>query len=163
VSADPRLAALLDEAEIRAVLNRYAHGLDARDWDVVLGCYHEDARDHRSRHDGTPREFVAWAAKVLEPFVTTQHHLTTCLIELEGTVARAETYLWALHVRGGESPGAMFVGGRYQDRFERRDGEWRIADRVLLYDYGEDVELSPQPPFEFGTASTSPNALQLSR
>jgi hypothetical protein len=30
------------------------------------------------------------------------------------------------------------IGGRYLDRFERRDGEWRIAERVMLYDWFQD-------------------------
>jgi hypothetical protein len=26
-------------------------------------------------------------------------------------------------------------GGRYVDRFERRDGEWKIADRLVVHDW----------------------------
>jgi hypothetical protein len=26
-------------------------------------------------------------------------------------------------------------GGRYVDRFERRDGEWKIADRVVVHEW----------------------------
>ena len=38
-------------------------------------------------------------------------------------------------------------GGRYVDRFERRDGEWRIAHRTVFrtWDKVEHVEL-PFPP-----------------
>jgi hypothetical protein len=27
------------------------------------------------------------------------------------------------------------LGGRYVDRFERRDGEWRIAARITVHDW----------------------------
>ena len=28
-------------------------------------------------------------------------------------------------------------GGRYIDRFERRDGEWKIADRVVVHEWDQ--------------------------
>ena len=38
-------------------------------------------------------------------------------------------------------------GGRYVDRFERRDGEWRIAHRNLVHEWDkvEHVELAFPP------------------
>jgi hypothetical protein len=30
------------------------------------------------------------------------------------------------------------IGGRYLDRFEKRGPEWRIIDRVMLYDWEQD-------------------------
>ncbi|MDE2043171.1 MAG: nuclear transport factor 2 family protein, partial [Alphaproteobacteria bacterium] len=30
------------------------------------------------------------------------------------------------------------IGGRYLDMFAKRDGTWRIADRVMLYDWSQD-------------------------
>ena len=29
----------------------------------------------------------------------------------------------------------MFLKGRYLDRFERRDGSWKIASRIGLHDF----------------------------
>jgi hypothetical protein len=29
----------------------------------------------------------------------------------------------------------MFVGGRYLDQFQRRGGDWRIASRVVVWDW----------------------------
>ncbi len=44
----------------------------------------------------------------------------------------------------GERDTAM--GGRYLDKLEKRDGEWRIAARIMIYDWdmdlGEAVDLS---------------------
>ena len=34
------------------------------------------------------------------------------------------------------------IGGRYLDRLEMRGGEWRIAQRTMLYDWFQDFGLS---------------------
>jgi hypothetical protein len=34
-----------------------------------------------------------------------------------------------------DTPMDFFVGGRYLDRFERRDGAWRIVERVGMTDW----------------------------
>ena len=37
-------------------------------------------------------------------------------------------------------PFQAIVGGRYEDRFERVDGEWRFADRVVIVDQIGDMK-----------------------
>ena len=34
------------------------------------------------------------------------------------------------------------IGGRYLDRLEQRNGEWRIVERTMLYDWFQDFGLS---------------------
>src|SRR3546814_20379441 len=88
-------------------------------------------------------------------FESTVHALGNMLIEVEGDVAHSESYLIANCVLKGDRakvedtfgpsyaakfdwdevagiPHEFFFGGRYFDRFERRNGEWRIAERMLL-------------------------------
>jgi hypothetical protein len=64
------------------------------------------------------------------------HSVSNHQIELEGDVAWSEAYLVALHrfERDGELHDWV-LGGRYVDRFERRDGEWRIAHRITVHDW----------------------------
>jgi hypothetical protein len=154
---DPDLGELLAERQIRGVLSRYAHGIDSRDWDLVRSCYHPDATDHRSRFQGGVEEFIAWVSGVVAAYEVTQHHLTTCVIEIDGDAATAETYLWVLHFERSQGEGGvLFVGARYQDRFECRDGRWRIARRVVAYDYGEQRRVDGSPPFDFGDRAAVP-------
>jgi hypothetical protein len=50
----------------------------------------------------------------------------------------AESYFIVFHPYtpgAGEVEHIAFVGGRYLDRFECRDGEWRIADRKVVLDW----------------------------
>jgi hypothetical protein len=66
------------------------------------------------------------------------HVLGQQLVELSGDRAHSETYCVAYHRRGARDgePGAdLWMGLRYVDLFERRDGEWRIADRRCAFDW----------------------------
>jgi hypothetical protein len=44
--------------------------------------------------------------------------------------------------RGEDRRNAEVIGGRYLDRMEKRGGEWRIAQRTMLYDWFHDFGLS---------------------
>jgi hypothetical protein len=58
-------------------------------------------------------------------------------VQLEGDVAFAEHYAQASHRTRpeGDKPAMDWVVNvRYVDRMERRNGEWRIADRVVVLD-----------------------------
>jgi hypothetical protein len=57
------------------------------------------------------------------------------LIRLDGARARVESYLWSASVLPGDATREVVVSGRYLDRFERRNDEWRIAERWVVHDY----------------------------
>jgi len=69
----------------------------------------------------------------------------------DNSVAFGETYVvaWSLVEDVGGSRKSGMQSGRYKDRLEKRptveapDGEWRIHERVLLYDW-ERVDASDQ-------------------
>ncbi len=78
----------------------------------------------------------------------TQHFLGNTHIELEGDVAHVETYCQAFHrfpTSGSASEDDFVLGARYIDRFERRDGEWRIARRKLVVDWSQTASAAPRP------------------
>jgi hypothetical protein len=69
----------------------------------------------------------------------TQHILGQSVIVLDGDSARVETQVIAYHrIDMGEGERDTCIGGRYLDRMAKRDGEWRIARRVMLYDWHQD-------------------------
>ena len=128
---DPRLAALLDKQEIEEVVLRYCRGIDRRDFELVRSCYHPDARDRHGSFDGTVDEYIAWVDGLTARYRFTMHLVGNVLIELgDADVAACETYGVSLHASDDPRPFMnMATGFRYVDRFERRDGAWRIADR----------------------------------
>ena len=78
------------------------------------------------------------------------HVLGNMSIELHGDVAYVETY-FVSHTPGEQQgkPTHLTFGGRYLDRFERRNREWKIAHRTLVHDFSRfevDGRLAPWPP-----------------
>lgn len=137
---DP-LARLVAKSEIEDCLKRYARGVDRRDWALVRTCFHPDAMDHHGEFHGNGEQFIEWvnARHANVPF--SMHYLLNCLVEFEdGDSANVETYFWAIQRReqptqdGSVSGTDHEVFGRYVDRFERREGTWRIAGREVVYD-----------------------------
>jgi hypothetical protein len=56
------------------------------------------------------------------------HHITTHLCEIDGDEAHAESYVIGLFLNP-DGKTARLIAGRYADRLERRNGEWRITLR----------------------------------
>jgi hypothetical protein len=139
--------------EIRDVLFRYCRGIDRRDKDLLRSVYWPDAVDRRSYGppDASPDEFVD---RVIDGFgdlpAYSQHHVTNMFVDLDlaHDVAHVESYNLVMHPVGPETSLVLatedgdlhlrVMGGRALDRFERRDGEWRIARRVMLVDWSRD-------------------------
>ena len=133
---DPAVQALLDKQEIREALMRYCRGVDRWDEALIRSAFHPDAHDDHGPFQGAASDFPEWALGVLRNNSVTTHFVGNQLIEVEGDVAYSEAYLVALHrfERDGEQYDWV-MGGRYVDRFERRGGEWKIADRVTVHDW----------------------------
>ena len=138
---DPELQALLDQQEIRDVVLRYCRGIDRLDLELVRSCYHVDATDEHGTFTGTRDDYLEWVANVLTRYAGTMHVIANQLVEVDGESARSETYGIAYH--WGDPPDDrrrnLATGFRYIDRFERRDGEWRIAARVAVREWTQVV------------------------
>lgn len=131
------LEALVARQQIADVIYRYARGIDRLDFDLVRSCYHADAYDDHGAFAGTVEEFIAAAATFLARWTATQHFMGNMLIELDGDVARAETYAVAYHRREDADGNGKddVMGIRYVDRFEKRDGAWKIGYRVVATEW----------------------------
>jgi hypothetical protein len=129
--------ALTAEAAIRHVILRYCRAVDRLDLDLLRSCYHDDAVDEHGSFSGTIDEYVAWVAPLLEKYDMTMHLVGNLQVELDGPDgARAETYGVAFHRGDAGVPSRnLTTGFRYVDRFERRDGEWRIARRIAITEW----------------------------
>jgi SnoaL-like domain len=154
---DHRLQRLLDEAEIRQVHLRYCRGIDRVDFDLVRSCYHPDAIDRHGAYEGNVEGFIKWAAELLPMFESTMHFTGNQYVQVNGDVGCAEHYARAFHRTrpDGDQPAADYVVNvRYIDRMERRNGEWRIADRMIAFETErtDPTEWSDAPP-KFGYPS----------
>jgi hypothetical protein len=130
-----RVQELLDRQEIIDCLQRYSRGLDRFDRELAQSAYHPDALDDHQAYIGSGHGLVEWADRFHEEvWASHQHHLTNISIELDGETAHTETY-FIVTARKRDSFETFLCGGRYIDRFERRDGEWRIAARVATSEW----------------------------
>lgn len=125
---------------IRAVLAAYARGVDRRDWDLVRRCYHPGATDHHGVVVGTVDDLVEHMAAAL-PYAGTAHYELDARIELEDDVAYVESSSIAFHWHAPGTDGRdLWMAVRYLDRFECRDGDWRIANRRTVLDWAREAD-----------------------
>ena len=126
---------LWDRQAIRDCLINYCRGVDRLDRELLISCYHEDAIDDHGVFVGSREEFADWALGVHASMQdSTQHIITNHSCDLDGDVAHAETYWMFASMNKIGSP-LTLSGGRYIDRFERRDGRWAIALRKCVADW----------------------------
>lgn len=154
---EAKLRELVDRNEIWQVLQRYGRGLDRFDVELVRSCYFDDAIDDHGHFVGDPDSFIEWANQTSAPFVSTQHAIMNHYCELDGDDAWCETYY---HFTGvAPQPPHLVSTGRYIDHFQRRDGEWRIANRVTIvesqFDASDAHFLKDMPP-AYGPGETCP-------
>lgn len=142
--ADERaLAALVDKQAIHEVVLRYCRAVDRRDAARLRDCYWPDATDdHAGAFTGARDEFVEWVLRVVSRFAGTMHVIGNHLVEFDADggdvdVASSEAYGIAYHWGDPPDDGRrnFTTGFRYLDRFERRDGEWRIAVRTVVLEW----------------------------
>lgn len=124
------------ERAVCRVLVRYAHAVDAKDFDGVAACYWPDANDEHADFSGDAVAYVAWLREVLGPIRALTHQFSNVLIDVESaTVATSVAYCLNTLVIDGGSPMHTTSCLRYHDRFERRGDEWRLADRRVVTDW----------------------------
>jgi len=140
-----RLAELMDKQEIHDVLARFMRACDRGDVAALHACYHDDAiEDHAGRYVGDAHEWVdSIAPNITNPDALMTHVLTNVLVELSGDVAVSEAYVTTTSRRNLN--GGLFdvqTLARCIDRFERRDGTWRIAHRKLVMEWCREAPTS---------------------
>ena len=128
-------ATFLEELEARTAiedcLNRFARAVDRQDWKLARTLYHDDAFDDHGFFKGAPDAFLAHIAKLHEVQQHSMHFNTNVLIEFQAKDrAFVETYVLVLQ-RFAER--RVTASARYLDRFEKRNGAWRVAHRTLVF------------------------------
>lgn len=145
---ESRLQDLLDRHDIHQVLLRYARGLDRMDAALARSCYFDECIEDHGRFVGMPDDFIAYWSAIAATYVSAQHSITNHVCDLQGDDAYCETYY--IFTAVAPQPPHFFSTGRYIDHFQRRDGEWRIANRVTIvegtFDLPESAVTAALPP-----------------
>ena len=154
------LETLLAEREITRVILQYARGVDALDFDLVRDCFHPDARiEYGEVFAGDLDEAMAWLQSALPRLQRTLHTFSPPWIDLdlEGGRAECETRSVnaSLYPPDADGSSTQNVSGTvYYDRFECRDGKWRLRFRRNAQEWRQNMAdvPDPLPPIVAGSA-----------
>ena len=128
-----------------------ARGVDRLDRDLMISGYHPDAMDYHGSFEGSPAEFADWVIERHSGNIEQcMHFLGQMNVEIDGDKAACESNVVVFYrmVKDGV-PYDMLSPGRYLDRFECRDGEWKIVERLAMHekDRLDPVVFKMQGPF----------------
>jgi hypothetical protein len=130
------MAVLMAKQEIQELACKYSRGLDRLDADLLRSVFFEDAFCEYGFYDGPAAGFIDFAMGALREHTANHHMIGNMLIEVEGDEAFGEVYFNAYHKVAAESGFEdIIIAGRYLDRYERRDGVWKIAYRSERNDW----------------------------
>jgi hypothetical protein len=108
-------------------------GIDRSDLALLKSAFHDDADVAYGFFDGSAVDFCdIMAGGPPDPGSITMHRPANVWIKVDGDRAISESYVFVY------SPGAGtqgLIGGRYLDRHERRDGQWRLSHRTYVLDW----------------------------
>jgi hypothetical protein len=139
-----RFERLLTRQDITDCLIRFCRGIDRFDRDLFLSAFHPDAQIAAGDFVGGAADLYNWAHSMHEQGqIATQHLLLNNTCDIDGDTAHCETYhLFAARNRDESN---WIAGGRYFDRLERRDGNWRITVRTNVIEWSGMLPTMPIP------------------
>lgn len=155
---------IADRMAIQDVMYKWCRAIDRLHYDGMRAAFHPDATDDHGAYVGGIEGLVDWIRERHKPIPFSSHQVSNMLIEFASPdLALAETYVRALQrypadakaslaqLSGGQSgkPGVgmdLLTSSRYVDRFERRNGEWRISRRALIQDWKQLLEVAENAP-----------------
>lgn len=142
--AQGKLQRLIDRQDILDCLTRFCRGTDRFDRALFLSAFHDDATIAAGPFVGGPVALYDWAIPMHEAGqIATHHNMLNFTCDIAGDTAHTETYY--IFVGRNRDESVWTAGGRYIDRLERRDGEWRIALRTNLIEWSTLPQAVPLP------------------
>jgi len=128
-----RLRILEDKEAIRTLLATIARATDRYDGALLASAIHADAAMDMGGKEMTGRAFAAAIKPPAAARPGRMHILGNERIDVDGDTARSESYLVSCQdVLADGVRKTRIRAGRYLDRFERRDGTWKLAARTMI-------------------------------
>jgi hypothetical protein len=160
---DARLAAaesvVADASVYQAILDnelQYTRALDRHEEALIPQSFWPDAKVSYGELVTIP-DLGPWANEGHSRSAAHQHHVTTLNLDVSGDTAHEEGYILfssdmkrdtSFDTEGAPTPGRALKGalttlgtGRYVNRYERRDGAWRM----IVHEYVNDVSMRLEP------------------
>jgi len=126
------MADMATRQTLRDLVATLARATDRADPGLMLSAMHPDAAMD-SGLDGVGADYARALTEMIRAHLTRCFHsIGTQYFEIDGDRAAGESYVIAYSRTVGEE---TQTGGRYLDRFERRDGVWKLASRRFVQDW----------------------------
>jgi hypothetical protein len=144
---------IADLLALRALVDRYAQAVDARDGDAfaglftpdgVLAVYEGDRAEPVVEYRG--HDALRDVMALLRTFSSTFHLMANHLCQTTGEEATGEVYCMAHHLTedaGGATDLVMYI--RYRDAYARTAAGWRFARRDVLRQWTEERPAERRP------------------
>jgi hypothetical protein len=139
--SDEQLQELLDKQAITEAIYRYGRCMDRLDREAGRSMFWPEATADYGEQlfQGTCYDFIEMCMEAHPTFASHSHQFSNILITVDGPTATSETY-GDVTLRRIDDQG-QYIDlrnlGRYVDRWEKRDEEWRIITRIYLHDFDQ--------------------------
>jgi len=139
------VAELSDREEIRQVMYKFFRATDRRDKELARSVFWEDGHCESGESRWMPSNLGDFGSRFERDFEATIHYMINMIFKVKGDVAFVETYAIAYHLLSANPEDILDVVGharfaeldtskrhewwmglRYNSRFEKRDGIWKI-------------------------------------
>jgi hypothetical protein len=144
-----------DRLALHDLVMTYCRAIDRRDYVLLRSLYWDEAVEDAGTTRGTIDERLEYVKKSQAPFDITVHRIFNTLFSIDGDTAQGEHYIEAYHRTPGPNAQEMIAGGRYLDRYEKRNGAWKIIYRVRVAD---SMQTLPVDEASFKQLIASPTA-----
>ena len=131
------LQEMLDEFALRKLVHAYCRAVDRGDTETLRDLYHHDAVDAHGAFSGGTADAFLQELVAARPYIRAmQHNITTVNFAIDGHRAEGEIYTIAVHTLAGrERDSDLIIGGRYLDKYDKRDDTWKIIERTIVTDW----------------------------
>ncbi len=151
---------LCSRAAIHDAMMGYCRGVDRCDIDLLAAAFHDDAVEYHGQTAVTGADIANNTFAGSRSRTKLNHFIGNETIDVNEDVAYCEFSF--MSVATIDRDGAAFFRtrvGRYVDRWDRRDGAWRIAIRIVVDDWSQIVPegepaVLPGPTTTMGEHST---------
>lgn len=132
------LRQIIEKNAISEVLFKYARAIDRKDFAGVTSCYWPEATDNHGGYCGPVAGLIEDMKVRHRTIDSSQHFISNVLIDLFDSQAKAESYCLCILRQANKSDDgsqhSQVIRCRYVDRFEQRGDEWKIEERIVVFD-----------------------------
>ena len=138
-----------DKAACAEVIQAWGFARDQGRWDDLLAIFHPGGEIAVSWFRGPYPEFVGYCRRNFGRGSEAKHLLWPARVTVNGARATGETNV-AILVRQTIDGVAVDLtsNGRFLDRLESRNGDWRVVERATVYEKDRLDPVEPSPAFD---------------